>query len=134
MAGECKICGFEAGIFNLKNGLCKNCRNIDGTDSLITLQKNNISSARTAGGKANCRGCKKTQEENALFCGDCGKINRGPFFLELFGTAAIMVICVAVATSADDKVFRAIASVFFVIAFFAAKNALVILFDSTKKF
>lgn len=25
MAGQCKVCGYQAGIFNLANGVCKSC-------------------------------------------------------------------------------------------------------------
>ena len=35
MAGKCKICGYQAGVFNLTNGACKSCseKSIDGSEA-----------------------------------------------------------------------------------------------------
>ncbi|MDR4494899.1 MAG: DUF805 domain-containing protein [Nitrospirales bacterium] len=41
MIGKCKMCGWQAGIFNLKNGVCKACasKNVDLSDSLSQIEQ-----------------------------------------------------------------------------------------------
>ena len=46
MAGKCKICGYQAGIFNLKDGICESCSSkqyakssVEDAESIATRSK-----------------------------------------------------------------------------------------------
>lgn len=51
MAGKCKICGYEAGIFNLTDGICKSCIKTNKINSITDINETNKSA--TLGAKNN---------------------------------------------------------------------------------
>jgi hypothetical protein len=77
MASICKVCGHSAGLFNLKNGICKACLNDSQTTADKAFESTKATTQTTPPEPQNnslrfCSACGDKLAQISKFCPSCG--------------------------------------------------------------